>query len=373
MVNILPTKKGFSQQLFENVSNAGSQFPELLGGTEEAKQTKKLGQYFKENAGIDISQFPPDVRNEFAKQFAKSKAQEALFSQMFKKSPAPPSFQTDGTPTTNGSQEASLGGEGFDFESLDPEKKALFAQMFPNAARSLQKEEDLSLKRKKFEHTKDVKNEELLLKSYDAQKDFIDKTSNAYKSFESELKPKLMQMQNLNQDELIGPASAKFLETIGVPLGLLENPSNELYDKVSQDLLKGLPETYGNKILLAEVQNFLKTIPRLVNSPDGRRMIASNMLKLGEMREVLYKEMRKQQVDLLDKNQKFPKDFEQRIFDNVKPQIDRINREFVQLSQVKAVPKNTVPYFNPQGGVSFVPNDPQNIEWAEKNGGRRIW
>jgi hypothetical protein len=78
-------------------------------------------------------------------------------------------------------------------------------------------------------------------------------------------------------------------------------------------------------------------------------------------------------MSYLDQNKKLPKDFEQRIFDNVSPQIAKINDEFSQLSQITSVPENTIPYFNPQGGISFIPDDPDDIEWAEKNGGKRIW
>ena len=120
-----------------------------------------------------------------------------------------------------------------------------------------------------------------------------------------------------------------------------------------------------------EVDNFLKTIPTLANSPDGRRMIASNMLKLGEMKEVYYNAMREKQREYLDENKPFPKDFEQVVFDQVKPQIDRINKEFVQMSEIKSVPENTVPFFSPDGSIKFVPKD--QVDWAQKNGGRRIW
>lgn len=208
--------------------------------------------------------------------------------------------------------------------------------------------------------------------SYEQQKSFIEDVTNSYKGFEQEMKPRLLQMQKLtSDDDLIGPTAAVFLEQLGIPLGALEDPSSELFDKLSQDLLKGLPETYGSRILKVEVDNFLKTIPRLMNSADGRRMIASNMLKLGEMKEVYYKEMRQQQKDILDSNKKFPSDFQQRVFDNVKPQIDRINNEFVKLSEIKSVPKGTTPYFDPDGNIVFV--EKQHEDWANKNGGRKIW
>jgi len=207
--------------------------------------------------------------------------------------------------------------------------------------------------------------------AYKAQQDFIDDTTKAYRSFETEFKPRLLQMRNIKDEDLISPTAAVFLDALGIPLGALDDPSSELYQKLSQDLLKGLPDTYGSRILKVEVDNFLKTIPTLLNSADGRRMIASNMLKLGEMKEVYYNAMRQQQREYLDKNKPLPRDFQQTVFDQVKPQIDRINNEFVKLSEIKSVPKDTIPFFNPNGEVEFVPKE--HAQWASENGGRKIW
>lgn len=207
--------------------------------------------------------------------------------------------------------------------------------------------------------------------AYKAQEDFINETTKKYSAFESETKPRLLQMQKLaNDDDLIGPTASAFLETMGIPLGALEDPSSELYQKLSLDLLKGLPETYGNRIMKVEVDNFLKTIPTLLNSPEGRRMIASNMLKLGEMKEVYYNEMRRQQKSSRDSNKPLARDFQQEVFDQVKPQIDRINDEFVKMSEIKSIPKDTIPFFY-NGNIKFVPK--KDAQWASENGGRRIW
>lgn len=207
--------------------------------------------------------------------------------------------------------------------------------------------------------------------SHKAQEDFIKNTTSSYKAFETETKPRLMQMQSIPDEQVVGPTASVFLEGLGIPLGALENPSSELFQKLSLDLLKGLPETYGNRILKVEVDNFLKTIPSLMNSPEGRRMIASNMLKLGEMKEVFYNEMRRQQKDFNQKGKPFPNDFEQEIFDQVKPSINRINNQFSKMAQVTSVPKGTVAFFSPSDEIEFVPKE--HIEWAEKNGGSRIW
>jgi hypothetical protein len=174
---------------------------------------------------------------------------------------------------------------------------------------------ELAEKESKLTSSKLERSQKGLESSYEAQKDFINKTTDTYKAFETEMKPRLLQMQRIPPEEVIGPTAAAFLETLGIPLGALEDPSSELYQKLSLDLLKGLPETYGNRIMKVEVDNFLKTIPSLLNSVEGRRMIASNMLKLGEMKEVYYNEMRKQQIDALDKNKPLPRDFKQSVFD----------------------------------------------------------
>lgn len=233
------------------------------------------------------------------------------------------------------------------------------------------KEKEFELKKEKFKYEKEKDIKTQVEASHKAQEPFINDVTNAYKSFETEFKPRLMQMQSMDPEKLINPTAAVFLDTLGIPLGALEDPTSELYNKVSQDLLKGLPDTYGSRILKVEVDNFLKTIPTLMNSAEGRRMIASNMLKLGEMKEVYYNAMRRMQIDAIDNNKSLPKDFQQRVFDQVKPQIDRINQEFVKLSQVTSVPKGHTPYFSPSGNIEFVPNNLR--EWADKNGGRRIW
>jgi hypothetical protein len=230
---------------------------------------------------------------------------------------------------------------------------------------------DPYIEEEKLLEKKALREEGQIARSHESQKSFIEDTTNKFKSFETEMKPRLLQMRNIPDEDLVGPTAATFLEHLGIPLGALENPASELYHKLSLDLLKGLPETYGNRILKVEVDNFLKTIPSLMNSPDGRRMIASNMLKLGEMKEVYYNAMRREQKKSIDENKPLPKGFQQEVFDQVKPQIDRINNEFVKMSEIKSVPDGTIPFFSPSGEIEFVPKE--HAQWAQENGGRRIW
>lgn len=211
-------------------------------------------------------------------------------------------------------------------------------------------------------------------KSFEAQKDFIDKVTGSFNAFETETKPRLLQMNALNDNELITPTQEAFLNLFGIPLGAIDNPGSELYDKLSQDLLKGLPESYGNRILKVEVDNFLRTIPQLSNSASGRRLITANLLKLGEIKGVYYNEMRNQQKQIESSGKKYPRDFQQNVLDNVMPQLTKITNEFLQLSQLTDVPDDVVPFFNNQGGISYVDkNNEEDLQNAVKFGGKRIW
>lgn len=202
---------------------------------------------------------------------------------------------------------------------------------------------------------------------------FIDATTSKYKAFSQETKPRLMQMQSLaTNEDLMSPSAAKFAQSVGLPISILSNPSSELYDKLSNDLLKGLPETFGNRILKVEVENFLKTLPSLLNSPQGRRMVSSNILKLGEMKELEYNEMRRLQKKYDDLGQPLPYDFQQKIMDNIEPSMEKLRNEFVSLSNITEVPQGTTPFFSPTGEIRFVPND--RVEWAmTQPGAKRIW
>lgn len=255
--------------------------------------------------------------------------------------------------------------------TIDKDTGNIFRQLKDVGLREKRGEKELGLKQQKIDIEKEKLKLQKIDKSFADQKDFIDQTTSSYKSFETDTKPKLLQMQAIPDEDLASPTASVFLDKLGIPLGALADPASELYQKLSLDLLKGLPEIYGNRILKVEVDNFLKTIPSLMNSPDGRRMIASNMLKLGEMKEVYYNQMRQMQKDSLDNEKPLPKDFQQRVFDQVKPQIDRINDQFVKLSSIKKVEPGTIPFFGPNNEVFFVPKE--KAEWASKNGGKRIW
>lgn len=374
MVQILEDEPNFATQLMRSNASTGPAIANaFMGEYIQGQQEKKREQAIQRLTGMNVRGLPPEFQQELVKQFSKTAAQKQLLQEAFPdkfSSKSETSKQTAGEQLQGkdieGLEEKNQNQEGFNLANLNSEERTKLAFINPSLGKQATEE-------KKIKFKEDVHEQGLIDKSYEVHKPYIDDVTNSYKGFETEMKPRLMQMQALDDEKLIGPTAAKFLETMGVPLGALDDPSSEVFQKLSQDLLKGLPETYGNRILKVEVDNFLKTIPTLMNSPDGRRMIASNMLKLGQMKEAFYKEMRRQQTSYLEENKKFPKDFEQRVFDNVLPHINKLSNQFVKMSEVRSIPANTVPFFNPQGGISFVPNTKEDIQWYTDHNGERIW
>lgn len=396
MVQIVQRPKSSGDRLAQGIFQGAAQGTQdvadlLLKRQADAKENEAL----KKATGLDLAGVSPELKQEFVKQYAKSNAEGDKNRQLAKdlkymKSPSTADKLSGYEGMTNDEKflkmaaDIESSGHELSTSELDSLWKGIEGEQEPTID-DMENAEILSdilttggknvgrlkLDQRKLRSEESRANQANVDKSYDVHKPYIDDLTSKYQGFETEMKPRLLQMQSMNDETLIGPSSAKFLEVMGIPLGALDDPGNELYQKLSQDLLKGLPETYGSRILKVEVDNFLKTIPTLLNSANGRRMIASNMLKLGQMKEVFYKEMRKQQIDNIDSNKKFPKDFEQRVFDNVKPQIDKLNSQFLKLAEVRDVPEGTIPFFNPSGGISFVPME--YVADAEKNGGERIW
>lgn len=409
MVQILESPKSFGSQLVSGLAQAA---PGIGDALEKLAMKKQEDEYLKKHGMEDLIGAPKDFRQLMLQQKAleqqekfKSEQREKERSKLFGQNGLNLETYKKMSPEQRGLVHTHFKEEAKQFdkelkrqEELEkPNKKTQASQPIdPEQLENIKKvrnipgyneldefekyklltennvsKENAETESKLSANVLDRKSKEFI-KAYEKQEDFIKNTTSSYRAFETDTKPKLLQMQKIASDnELIGPSEAVFLEYMGIPLGALEHPHSELFNKLSLDLLKGLPDVYGNRILKVEVENFLQTIPSLINSPNGRRMIASNMLKLGEMKEIFYNEMRHQQKQYIDENKPLPPDFEQRIFDQVRPQIDRVNSEFAKMATVTSVPEGTIPVFTPYGDIKYIPS--QDIDRVVKAGAKRIW
>ena len=153
-------------------------------------------------------------------------------------------------------------------EDLSTEQIAAISQVDPAVGRVLMSEKKLQVTetREKFKTTKEYRKK--------INEDFRD-----YKQTED----RLNRMEKLQEEgDLTKPSTAFLLEKMDLPLGVLSNPESEEFDKLSKDLLKNIRTYFGARINVVEVQNFLKTIPKLTNSPEGRTRIIRNLKLLSK-------------------------------------------------------------------------------------------
>jgi hypothetical protein len=138
------------------------------------------------------------------------------------------------------------------------------------------------------------------------------------------LETRLKRMKELNEKgNLSSPATAALLEKVGLPLGVLNNPDSEEFDKLSKDLLKGMSTYFPGRINIVEVENFLKTIPSLMNSREGRARVIDNLLALSEPKKMMYSAYKD-----LKKEGKLPLDLREAVIDRVAPQLEELSGRF---------------------------------------------
>jgi hypothetical protein len=101
---------------------------------------------------------------------------------------------------------------------------------------------------------------------------------------------RLGRMEKLSEEgSLSTPLMVKSMNTIGLPLGVLGNPNTEEYAKLEADFLRDVRNVFpGGRITNYEIQAYLKTVPSLMNSPEGKKAIIRNRKLQNEAKRLRY-------------------------------------------------------------------------------------
>jgi len=209
----------------------------------------------------------------------------------------------------------------------------------------------------------------LMEKRYSSNKDYIEKITDAYQGA-NEMDMRLDQMLTLK--DLPTPALATAMETLGIPSSLFSADA-EVAEKLSIDLTKNIQQFYGSRILQSEFSAFLRSIPTLKNTPEGRQRIVENMKKFNELKRLEYTRMRQEELKYDEKNQPLPNDFRRKVVENMKEDADKLAMEFKKSNQEKLskkIPVQSKPGFiqlkDPNGMIRWVPE--KEREAALKSG-----
>lgn len=131
------------------------------------------------------------------------------------------------------------------------------------------------------------------------------------------------------------PGYTEFLKEAGFDIPALLNPESEEFGKIAANFQRGAKEIYGSRISNFEVEQFLKTIPSLSQSPEGRKRVIANLKKIYSG-NLAYIESMKEIIK--DNKGTPPLDLAERIDDKVGKKLDKIAEKFKE-DLTKPVPK----------------------------------
>lgn len=145
-----------------------------------------------------------------------------------------------------------------------------------------------------LEQAKSIEKEEQSLREFDQKQEFEERKGNEKYRQEllkgipvtKKLKGQLSKLETLNKKELLTPAAVKTLNFFGVPLGVFDTADEQEFEKQALDLTANIQQDYGSRILQSEFNTYLRRIPTLLNSKEGRTRIIENMKIYADAKEV---------------------------------------------------------------------------------------
>lgn len=117
----------------------------------------------------------------------------------------------------------------------------------------------------------------------------------------------------------------EFLDRAGLNVPSLMSPESQEFAKIQQNFLKNAKNYFGGRISNYEVEQFLKTIPSLSQSPEGRSRVIAGLKKLERGKEEYYKAYE----EVLRENGGVPPyDVEEQVERKAEKRLDRVYEEF---------------------------------------------
>ena len=142
------------------------------------------------------------------------------------------------------------------------------------------KEERAMAHREKLAQTKEQARErsERFKITQQERKDLAERAKSAKNVLED-----LNRFEELEKEgKLDTPGYVEFLERSGLDIPALMNPGSEEFNKIANNFVRDAKNYYGGRVSNFEVEQFLKTVPSLSQSPEGRKRVIANLRRLNQ-------------------------------------------------------------------------------------------
>src|SRR5208337_4299468 len=189
-------------------------------------------------------------------------------------------------------------------------------------------------KQKSTTQEKQFETKEQRIKQHHIDKEtlpFFNETTKAAKGA-TDTNPVLTRMQELlNKGNLPNPTFYSLSNKVGSPFGLnvsaLIHADAEEFEKLTNEFLKNAKEIFGSRLTNYDVSTFLKGIPTLSQSKEGKQRIINNLQTVNEAAL-----LRSQAMDkiITENNNERPRNLSSLVEKQVGPQLDQLAEMFAQ-------------------------------------------
>ncbi len=128
---------------------------------------------------------------------------------------------------------------------------------------------------KQLEH--DLK-KEALKETKEIRKDLFAKKKSAQDTIEA-----INRFEELEKEGLPSAGWSDLLKNAGLDIPSLLGASGEEYNKVAANFVRNAKAVFGSRLTDTDLNQFLKTVPSLSNSPEGRKRINANLKRVANL------------------------------------------------------------------------------------------
>ncbi len=166
--------------------------------------------------------------------------------------------------------------------------------------------------------------------SKDYRESLREKTKGHKETIES-----LDRFEELEKEGLPGAGYIEFLKNSGLDIPALVGAPAEEYNKIAANFIRGAKAIFGARLTDTDIEQFLKTVPSLSNSPEGRKRINANLRRIAQLGVIESEAAR----DIIKENGgEIPFDFADKVDDRVDKKRDSVYKQFKKDLQ-REVPK----------------------------------
>ena len=189
-------------------------------------------------------------------------------------------------------------------------------------------------------------------------RDFIKKLNDEYTAT---LKKRPIYKTLLSKAPELQPHSVlrKFLmERFGLPAGMMLDKTGQALDKVSQQLLRGIGSDYKGRILQSEVENYMKSNPSLLNTPEGIMTLSKMAMEFDNVAEDKWKMANALKKEYRDRGETLPEDFESEITERSAELYDKAYNNIEKIlgkNGIESADQEMIPITSPDGKPGKIP------------------